>query len=446
MKSPQSRPPSPPGPADRAAARERRGSLLPALLGGLPMSAAVLGAIHLTPLHSTAVGQYLNHPVECVEVTMFCCALAALAAKLWQSLRERRAGRQELLPIWDGRPVPIVEANRLLAGLSRLPAPVQSTLLCKRVSAVLDFLCRRGSAADLDDHLRALADTDAIAQDSSYSLVRFITWAIPILGFLGTVLGITGAISGVTPEKLENDLNQVTDGLALAFNATALALALTMVTMFLTFVVERLEQGILEQVERFIDRHLAHRFERVSGAGSEMADVVRQNSTVLLAAMEQLVRQQAEVWARTLEEVAYRRNEEDKHQQQRIALELEGAMERTLRSHAQQVAGLQEVAVEGSTRLLEQLANLATTVQQTGQQQQSALVRVAEVIGELQTGEKQLVRLQDTLNQNLAALSAAQTFEQALHSLTAAVHLLTARAGGETRPSRLGTRGPGTAA
>src|SRR5262249_62371753 len=98
----------------------------------------------------------------------------------------------------------------------------------RRVAAVLDFLRRRGSADELDDQLRPLADNDSMSMENSYSLIRLITWAIPILGFLGTVLGITGAISNVSPETMEKSLKPVTDGLALAFDATAVALALTM--------------------------------------------------------------------------------------------------------------------------------------------------------------------------------------------------------------------------
>src|SRR5207247_4444274 len=114
-----------------------------------------------------------------------------------------------------------------------------------RVEHVLDFVESRGSVNELDDHIRTLADNDVMGQEGSYALLRFITWAIPILGFLGTVLGITQAIKGVTPEVLEKSLSSVTDGLALAFDTTALGLALTMVTMFCSFVVERFDQNVL---------------------------------------------------------------------------------------------------------------------------------------------------------------------------------------------------------
>jgi biopolymer transport protein ExbB/TolQ len=426
--------------------------MLPALLGGLPLAAGVLCLIHFTPLRQTPAARYVGHPVENVEVVMFCCALAALGVKLLHHAAERLACRRDVLPAWDGKPVPVAEASKLLAGLGRLPGRVQATAVVKRMTAVLDFLCRRGSTAELDDHLRALADSDAVALESSYGLIRFITWAIPILGFLGTVLGITAAIAGVTPDRLENDLNTVTDGLAEAFDATALALGLTMLTMFLTYVVDRLEQGVLETVDRAVDRHLAHRFERVGADTSGVLEAVRQNAQVLLGAVEQVVQRQAEVWAKTLEEADYRRTDEEKRQQQRFSSALETALERTLHAHAQQVASLQKQTVDGSTRLLEQLATLATAVRDTGREQQAALVQVAEGVAaqagaltQLQSGGRELARLETALNENLNALAAAQTFEQAVHSLTAAVHLLTARTVGEGRTSRLGPR-PGPAA
>src|SRR5207253_983048 len=113
------------------------------------------------------------------------------------------------------------------------------------------------------------------------------TWAIPILGFLGTVLGITGAISNVSPEAMERDISGVTTGLSLAFDATAVALSLTMLLMFLTFLVERLEQAVVEGVDRYADEELAHRFERGGPEGGAFVEAVRQNTQVLVQATEQ---------------------------------------------------------------------------------------------------------------------------------------------------------------
>jgi biopolymer transport protein ExbB/TolQ len=412
---------------DRAAKRARRSGVLPALLIGLPLSAGILGVLYSEPLRDTTAHEYVKNPVERVEVVMFCVALGALGTKLLRNIGERRVASRELLPAWTGKPVPVSDAAGLLKHLESVPKRLLHTGMVRRVHGVLDFLCRRGSAQELDDHLRDLADADAMAMENSYALVRFITWAIPILGFLGTVLGITGAISGVTPDRLENDLNSVTDGLAYAFHTTALALALTMATMFLTFLVERAEQSVLDAVDRYTDEELAHRFERMgSGINGDLTKVV-----------QQLAQRQTEMWAKAMEEMERRRAAAEKGQIEKMTAALEQAMQRTLQAHGQRLAALEHESLDQCTAFLERMMHVAEAVEETGHSQRLALVQVAERIGgqtdaldRLQDGERHLLRLHDALNQNLTAITAAGTFEQALHSLTAAVHLLTARTNG----------------
>jgi biopolymer transport protein ExbB/TolQ len=417
-----------PSQARERVARSRRSlTTVAAFAVGLPLAGGVLTLIHLGALAGTPLHHYLSHAVEQVEVVMFCCAVSALGAKLWQNVGERRACRADVLPPWDGQPVPVAEAPTLLARLSRLPRSVQKSWLAHRVGAVLDFLASRGSANELDDHLRDLADGDAVALENSYALIRFITWAIPILGFLGTVLGITGAINGVTPEKLEHNISEVTDGLALAFNATALALALTMITMFLSYLVDRLEQNVLGAVDEYAARHLAHRFERAGGPGGEVVEVVRQNARALLRATDDLVQRQADVWAKALDEINRRHAGAAAQAQERLTTALEAALDKTLKGHAERLAATEKAG----GKLLEQVAALA-----------AAVSRQHEALARLQEGEQHLLRLQETLARNLDALSGAGSFEQAVHSLTAAIHLLTARAAAPP----LSVKRPGVAA
>jgi hypothetical protein len=420
--------------ANSSAPREsgrRRGANLLAFVIGLPLAAAALGGIHRFAPHDSLIARYLHHPVENVEVVLFCCALGTLAAKLWLNVAERRACSSGALPVWDGKAVPVSAAAQLLAALLRLPRRLHATCFGLRVRGVLDFLRQRGSAEELDDQLRSLADNDALALENSYALTRFITWAIPILGFLGTVLGITGAIAGISPKDLENSdgIGAITGGLALSFDATALALALTMITMFLTFLVERVEQGVLEEVDRYVERELAHRFERraASAAVGMPTEALEQHTRAVLDAVARLVQRQAEVWAESLAASEQRSAE-------RLAAAVAGAMDRTTAAHAERLAGLDKKHTEQSGKLLEQTASLAAAVRETGLSQQEALARVAdgvcaqaEALGALQHNERQLIRLQEALHQNLSALAGAGAFEQAVHTLTAAVHILTSR-------------------
>jgi biopolymer transport protein ExbB/TolQ len=449
---------TPPQPAHRdnpAAPPARSYATLWAFLLGVPLAVGVLYAVE-GPLAFTGLAHYVQHEVEKVEVLLFCVAFGALLAKIiayW--LGERAALRAEPLPPWDGKCVPVSQAGPLRDGLRGLGRRLQRTYLFRRAAGVLDFLRSRGSANDLDDQIRGLADTDSITLENSYSLIRLITWAIPILGFLGTVLGITGAISHVTPDQLEHNMGAVTGGLALAFDATAVGLSLTMLLMFVTFLVERLEQGVLEAVDRYADEQLAHRFERTGPEGGEFVEVVRHNTDVLVQATGQLVERQAEVWARALGEAERHWAEAGAQQQERLTAALETALQRSLESHQQRLNELEQRALERYTAVLNHIGGLAQSLRDAGREQQAALAQAvqgvaaqAEALAALQQNEGQLARLQEALHRNLEALAGAGAFEEAVHSLTAAIHLLTARAGGlpaAGAPPRVGPR-PGAAA
>ena len=168
---------------------------------------------------------------------------------------------------------------------------------------------------------------------------------------------------------------------------------------------------------------------------------------MLLDATGQLVERQAEVWARALTENERRMHEASSRQQEQMAGVLEAALKGTLQTHSQLLAGLEKQALEHSARLFEQLGTLAAVVRNYGHDQQAALARVGEglagqvaALAGLQQGEQHLLHLQAGLQQNLAALAGTGAFEQTLHALTAAIHLLTARASAlpqTTAPPRL---------
>lgn len=430
----------------RVLTQRRASTALPAFLIGIPLAALVIYLVCWGPGKDTELERYLSHQVEKVEVLLFCCAFAALAWKLWNNRRERAPFRRSILPTWDGQPLPVEDAPKLLAEIARLPYRIQNSYLVCRVAAILEFVCSRRSADELDDHLRTLTDTDGIAMEGSYSLTRFITWAIPILGFLGTVLGITKSISHVTPEQLEKDLSQVTSGLALAFDATALGLALTMVTMFLSFLTERAEQGVLEAVDHFVDRQLAHRFERNGAQGGEFAAVVRQHTQMLVQATEKVVHKQAEIWAQTLAEVQQGRAASEQQLQKHLTEAVETALEQTLETHARRLANVEQQAAEHGGALLEKMTAFAAAVHQAGQEQLKVLMPLAEglsaqaeALTRLQEGEGRLLELQSELNQNLATVvRALQGLEFRVASSEFRIRLDTQEAKPEIRAHRPG--------
>jgi biopolymer transport protein ExbB/TolQ len=415
-------------------AARRSGSTLAALVVGLPLAAGLLALFHYGPLRGSPAFRYVEHPVQWAEVCFFCVGMAALTLR-WLNLRvEHAACTLEILPRWDGKPVPASRARDLIASVDRQPDQIRGTYFARRLRAVVEFVAQRQNAAELDEQLRALGDADAVAQENSFGLIRFITWAIPILGFLGTVVGITASIAGATPEMLEQSMSSVTDGLAEAFDSTALALGLTMIQMFVSHLVERQEQALLEDVDRQTERHLAHRFQRETLDASPALEAVRISASAMSQVAEASVQKQVELWATALGEPEKRASMIYQQVQGQLTKALGQALDSTATAYAERLAAMERQTMERATLIFQELHGLAAAIRDTGREQQEALRRVTDglagqgdLMGKIQRDANDIVHLQAVLHQNLATLANASNFEEAVHSLTAAVHMLTAR-------------------
>lgn len=405
-------------------------STLVGLVVGVPAGVGLLWAILDGPLHHETAQRYLHHPVEQVELVMFCAGMFALIGKWIASRRQSAATRAEILPRWDGKAVPPTQAAVLLKKHEDTLARWGGAWLGRRYLAVLDFIRSRGSANELDDQIRSLADADAMALEASYSFTRFITWAIPILGFLGTVLGITDSIQHVNPD----DVSKVTEGLGLAFDATALGLGLTMVLMFFSFLVERAEASVLEQVDAIAEAELAHRFLRAAADQGPLLSMVEASTQRMFEVTETLVQKQADLWSQTHERIAVLGRDSAKEQHGKLVASLEAALKGALTKHSERLLELESQMLARQERMLATIGQLGEVLLATSQKHQQGLADVSKslaqqttALAQLQLSGAELTRLQESLTQNLNALAGAGAFEEAVQSLTAAIHLMTTR-------------------
>ena len=85
---------------------------------------------------------------------------------------------------------------RLKRLASPLPVDPGASFLVNRVRRGLEHFRVRKSSSEVATILASQSEIDATAVDSSYTLLKVFIWAIPILGFIGTVIGISAAVSG----------------------------------------------------------------------------------------------------------------------------------------------------------------------------------------------------------------------------------------------------------
>lgn len=428
---------------------------------------------------------FCSHPLEYALVGLSCIGFAILAQRLFNLHGERRSIAATSLP--QG-----LDDNDLAARIDAVEQIVKqapryrSTMLYQRLRETCGYLKGAHSSSGLESHLKHLSETAADRLHDSYSLLLTINWAVPIIGFLGTVIGITLAIANVTPEQLDTSLNSVTGGLAVAFDTTTVAMSFSLVLVFAYDWMKRSEQRILSTVDDIALRSVLPFFASTAEESDPLlraqADAARQ----LIEQTDVLVHEQTRLWRDSVDGLRERWNETLVDQQQQLAAGLNSGVEATLGEHSAQLHQMRQEFVsafdrvsEHFTRALEQdrqarderesigqqrfeetwgrvrddlqsvvrshdahTENVVDGLTERLQQWQSSLEQSSETVESqlqklqeltdsmlrLADQEQQLIRVERQLSENLDAVQAAETFEQTLHNLTAAVHLLTARA------------------
>ena len=409
----------------------------PLLWGGL-LTAGFYRLIPSLPFQRDLAARYFcGHPLEYATTALFFVGMTILAFKAFRLTAERAVLADGSLG--DSPPEksvgPLAMVGLIEQRLRDLPGRFRRTQLASRFGNTCDYVRDRNSTGDIEDHLKYLAELAAERLHTSYALVRTITWAIPILGFLGTVMGITIAIGHLDFAAYDSSMEGVIGGLAVAFDTTSLALALSLVLVFTSFVVERGEQEILSRVEDFGTRRIAILFPQTRQ--TELASATSEDAVAhrLLQTTEALIDRQAALWGESLEQVQQRWITTLERQQEQLDSAMQQGLAAALSGHMQQLAEVRNEFLttfqQASGELTTSMTNVAAAVEASGRTQialQETVERQLAAVLQLSGQEEQLLRLENRLTENLDAVRAAETFEQTLHSLNAAVHLLTARA------------------
>ena len=180
--------------------------------------------------------------------------LAVFIYSKWQLLQRQSKKTKQ----FDLALTPLIRSGDLSAITSQ--SEQSRSLVGKRILRLLDVWTTTGSAFQLERSADNDADLYELAVQQSYSLPKVLLWAIPLLGFIGTVLGMSNAVGSFDQvlgnadnvEGLKNGLTQVTSGLGTAFDTTYLALVISVIFAFPLNSVERREERLLNQIDGFV--------------------------------------------------------------------------------------------------------------------------------------------------------------------------------------------------
>ena len=186
---------------------------------------------------------------------LFLWAVAILGYKGVAVFKEQNLMYRELVPLEEGMkitPEDMRVASRIVRGL---PENERVRLLPKALSAAFHRFESSYNIQDVSTAVRDLCDTESERLESELSMVRYIVWAIPSIGFIGTVRGI-GLALGQAYKAVEGDITGVTQNLGVAFNSTLVALLISLVLMLVVHQLQSVQEKYVLDTEDYCDRHL----------------------------------------------------------------------------------------------------------------------------------------------------------------------------------------------
>lgn len=189
------------------------------------------------------------------EIIHFVWALLIIAYKGVLVRRERRLLERELINVPEGIKVLPEDAKDYARQIEALPRENRSMLVVRALQRTLDRFSATRSIRDAAETSRAVCDSEADRLDSGLAMIRYIAWAIPAIGFIGTVRHIGDALLQANA-AVTGDISAVTSNLGIAFNATFVALLLTIILMFFLHQLQQSQEKFVHDTDQWIDHSL----------------------------------------------------------------------------------------------------------------------------------------------------------------------------------------------
>lgn len=201
-------------------------------------------------------------------IVFFTCWSAATLGLKWSKLRmQQNSLRLQVVPDNVEFVLTPQTVDDVYQRIYEFVDDARQFVVFNRITTALSNLRNLGRVTDVEEILRAQADTDESSMETSYSLLQGFVWAIPVLGFIGTVEGLSIAIGGFGSvlssasdfEQIKGALRGVTGGLSTAFETTlhglvaALAIQLTMTAL------KKAEEEFLDSCSEYCSKNIVGR-------------------------------------------------------------------------------------------------------------------------------------------------------------------------------------------
>jgi chemotaxis protein MotA len=186
----------------------------------------------------------------------FFIALFEIRDKIFYVHRERRAFSMNIIPTSEKNVFLPDDINNLKFKLVEMARKDRFILIDLLKKACTKFRSA-GSLGELIDIVSIQVDIYENKSESDQSMIRYLVWLIPSLGFIGTVIGISMALAIAN----SGDMQAITQALAVAFDTTLVSLVLSSVIMYYLHELQEKSDRLHSDLKEFVIENLVNKIE-----------------------------------------------------------------------------------------------------------------------------------------------------------------------------------------
>lgn len=151
--------------------------------------------------------------------------------------------------------------RKTMQEIEQLPEKIVATPVVQTLLASIRRYLMTDDVHSTSEAISLSIDGLALRQEAGNTMIRYVIWAIPSFGFIGTVRGIGAALTQAD-QALQGNITDMTDSLGVAFNSTLVALSLSIPLMLLLHALQRLQDGELIKTQEYCEKFLLNRISK----------------------------------------------------------------------------------------------------------------------------------------------------------------------------------------
>ncbi|MEX2499859.1 MAG: MotA/TolQ/ExbB proton channel family protein [Wenzhouxiangellaceae bacterium] len=197
----------------------------------------------------------LKDPEQEICFILLFWSLALVFDKSRDVVRHRRQLGRDLVPLSRGESILPDDARDHARSIEALEPRERQGLYARALHSALQRFRATRNLQDVSEAVDSVCRAEHERMDSELGMVRYMAWAIPSIGFIGTVRGIGSALS-MAHQAVEGDITGVTASLGTAFNSTLIALLLSIILMFVLYQLQQFQERLVLDTQAATDQNL----------------------------------------------------------------------------------------------------------------------------------------------------------------------------------------------